>query len=89
MKQATLRKTSNKLGIGNKKEVLFYSLFIAIPVIHFLVFYVYINFNSILLAFQTHNLVDGGPPHLFPEFLILFDIFSEIISIMKRYTNSK
>ena len=59
MNQAATRKPS-KLGLGNKKEILFYSLFIAIPVVHFLVFYVYINFNSILLAFQTHNLTDGG-----------------------------
>ena len=59
MKQ-TATKQKNVLGINNKKEKLFYALFIAVPVIHFLVFYVYINFNSILLAFQEHPRGDGG-----------------------------
>lgn len=56
----TVRKKASRLGINNRREKIFYALFIAIPVIHFLVFYVYINFNSILLAFQEHDLVDGG-----------------------------
>ena len=56
----TVKKKASKLGINNRREKIFYSLFIAIPVIHFLVFYVYINFNSILLAFQEHDLVEGG-----------------------------
>lgn len=59
MKQ-TATKTRSGLGINNKREKLFYALFIAIPVIHFLVFYVYINFNSILLAFQEYTLGDNG-----------------------------
>ena len=56
----TATKKKNGLGINNKTEKLFYALFIAIPVIHFLVFYVYINFNSILLAFQEYTLGEGG-----------------------------
>lgn len=59
MKQTATKKT-NRLGINNKTEKLFYALFIAIPVIHFLVFYVYINFNSILLAFQEYTLGESG-----------------------------
>lgn len=56
----TVKKKASKLGINNRREKTFYALFISIPVIHFLVFYVYINFNSILLAFQHHDLVAGG-----------------------------
>ena len=56
----TKKKSSSKLGIYNPKEILFYSIFIAIPVIHFLVFYVYINFNSIVLAFQKYALGADG-----------------------------
>ena len=48
MEQTATKKATTGLGINNKNEKLFYALFIAIPVIHFLVFYVYINFNSIL-----------------------------------------
>lgn len=56
----TATKKTNGLGLNNKNEKLFYALFIAVPVIHFLVFYVYINFNSILLAFQEYTLGEGG-----------------------------
>lgn len=58
--KTTATKKANMLGIGNRKEKLFYALFIAVPIIHFLVFYVYINFNSIMLAFQEYTLGDGG-----------------------------
>ena len=58
MKQ-TATKTRSGLGINNKREKLFYALFIAIPVIHFLVFYVYINFNSILLTLVSNKVTDS------------------------------
>ncbi len=46
-----------KHGLTQKKRnrLIFYSCFIALPVIHFLLFYVYINFNSILMAFQEYT----------------------------------
>ncbi len=44
-----------------KKGLLFYSLVIALPVLQFLIFYIGVNFNSILLAFSKHAYnVDGG-----------------------------
>lgn len=48
--------TKNKLNNKNKRQksrILFYSLMMILPVVHFLVFYVYINFNSIFMSFQT------------------------------------
>lgn len=39
---------------GRRKKLWFYLAFIAFPVIHYLVFYVYINFNSFLLAFRDY-----------------------------------
>lgn len=60
MKETAMKKIKTGLGINNKNEKIFYALFISIPVIHFLVFYVYINFNSILLAFQEYDLGAGG-----------------------------
>ena len=38
------------------KRALFYAVFISFPVLHYLVFYVFINFNSFLMAFRTYNL---------------------------------
>lgn len=37
-----------------RKKLGFYLLFLAFPILHFLVFYVYINFNSFLLAFREY-----------------------------------
>ena len=38
-----------------KKELLAYVLFLAIPVLQFIVFYIGVNFNSILLAFKEYT----------------------------------
>ncbi len=42
-----------------QKKMLFYIAVLAYPVIQTLIFYFYTNFNSILLAFQKHEIVDG------------------------------
>lgn len=39
---------------ARRKQLGFYLLFLAFPILHFLVFYVYINFNSFLLAFREY-----------------------------------
>ena len=43
---------------GRRKKLWFYLAFIAFPVIHYLVFYVYINFNSFILAFRNYYVDD-------------------------------
>lgn len=60
MKGIALKKNVKNLHSVKRNRLLFYSLFISIPVLHFLVFYVYINFNSVLLAFQEYHLADVG-----------------------------
>lgn len=51
---------NRKLSKTKTNRLIFYSIFIAIPVIHFLVFYVYINFNSIILSLEEYRLADIG-----------------------------
>ncbi len=41
------------------KDLIFYCLMMAFPVLQFLVFYIGVNFNSILLAFQDIDLLAG------------------------------
>lgn len=41
--------------IGRKKAVIFYTLWMIIPMLHFAVFYIGVNFNSILLAFKKYD----------------------------------
>lgn len=45
-------KTSRK---GDKSELIFYILLIALPLLQICIFYFYVNFNSILMAFQTYS----------------------------------
>lgn len=44
----------------NRNKLIFYSIFILIPVVHFLIFYVYINFNSFIMAFRNYKLDAGA-----------------------------
>ena len=45
--------------------MIFYSLLISIPVLHFLIFYIYVNFNSIILSLKEYELsaMDGYVGH--------------------------
>ena len=51
---ATINKVAEYSGFERRKFPFIY-LFIAFPVLHFLVFWLYVNFSSIVLAFQDGN----------------------------------
>ncbi len=57
-KQSPVKKSRAK---KKRNRLIFYSICISIPVLHFLIFYVYINFNSILMAFQKYTYVEPTP----------------------------
>ena len=42
-----------------QKDMIFYILMLAFPVTQFLIFYVGVNFNSILLAFRKYDVLKG------------------------------
>lgn len=50
----------NRLGGRKKYDLIFCLCVVALPVIHFLIFYVFVNFNSILLAFKSYTLSSDG-----------------------------
>lgn len=45
-----------KLGVSDKKNILFICLVAAIPMIQFLIFYVYVNINSLFMAFESYEI---------------------------------
>lgn len=49
------RRFKYRLNKSNRKKLLFYIALLILPIIQFLIFYVYVNFNSILLAFKEYN----------------------------------
>ena len=49
---------TNVKGTGLKKrqkDMIFVACLVTLPLIHYLIFYIYVNFNSILLAFQHYD----------------------------------
>ena len=53
---------------GDKGELIFYSALIALPILQILIFYFYVNFNSIMLAFKEFDGKDfiWNPSYNFP-----------------------
>lgn len=49
----------SKLGIYNKKDVLFYIALMAFPVLQFVIFYIVVNANSFALAFKEYDTMSG------------------------------
>ncbi len=83
-----MENTKQNKGIlnRNKKRLIFYTLLIAIPSIQFFFFYVYVNFNSILLAFQNYaEPTDGSLGYVIT--FGMFENFSEAWSIVKSSTD--
>jgi multiple sugar transport system permease protein/N-acetylglucosamine transport system permease protein len=66
-----------------KKRLIFYTCLIAIPSIQFAIFYVYVNINSILLAFQKYEVrLDGI------GYNVSFAFFENFSEAWKIFTNS-
>lgn len=47
-------------SIKRRNELIFYSALLFIPLLQFCVFYIYVNINSIILAFQEYSLISGS-----------------------------
>ena len=87
---------NTKIGIKPKKEMkqstkrnIFIALMLAYPLLHFLVFTVYINFNTILLCFQRFNIMTGENEfaglYWFKKF---FREMAESYSLKRSFINS-
>lgn len=72
-----------KKGIKNRGQWLFYGCMVAIPLLHFCMFYVYVNINSIVLAFKSYN----------PQITDFVwnkgdEIFKNFATVIKMFTDS-
>ena len=81
--------TKNKFIQFRKKHGIFYVLMLAVPVIQFLIFYVGVNFNSILFAFQDYN-YDTGRYELIgvQQFVKIFEDFKTLPYLWGAVGNS-
>lgn len=82
--------TSNKKTISHKtKQKIFYYSLIMIPIVQFLIFYIGVNFNSIILAFKSYDIYTGENAfNGFDNFSQLFNDFSEKIIFRYAFQNS-
>lgn len=73
-----------KKALGVRRRNLFLTVLLAYPVIHFIIFYVCVNFNSVILAFQKYdadlNLSFAG----FDNFVSIFKSFADGGSVFGR-----
>ncbi len=52
-------KKQKSISAGNKNEWLFVHLIFFFPLVQFAIMYIYVNFNSILMSFQTYDVFTG------------------------------
>lgn len=57
--ESALRRNKKKNGHSSEKSFAFYIALVALPLIQYAIFYIYVNFNSILLAFQDYDRGSG------------------------------
>lgn len=75
------KKKQKTLTTKRRNEAIFFTCLVAYPIIQFLIFYVAVNINSILLAFQDYNVETATFSYL--GFENLFDNFKDFISDMQ------
>ena len=77
LNNAKLRTSFLKTRKG--KRMIFYALICALPVLQFCIFTLYINFNSIIMAFQTWKIRDGKLQVVawnFDNFKVAWNVFT-------------
>ena len=67
-----------KMTRARWKDLLFYSLILAWPITQFCVFYIGVNFNSILMAFQSTDAATGTTS------FVWFENFERLFNNMKN-----
>ena len=60
-----------------KKDLIFYVVMLSIPMLQFAIFYLGVNFNSLLMAFQRYD--DMAKKFIFLDFSNLFKNFADVI----------
>jgi len=69
----------NKKKVGNtrkKEQILFYISFVTLPLLQFFIYYILVNAQSILFAFQGYDITTGK--YFFNNFKNFVDLFDEL-----------
>lgn len=74
-KRSSKIKVSN-MSTKNRNRLIFYIAVVSLPVLQFIIFYIFVNINSILLAFQKMEYFKGG--YVFVGFENFTDVLRDI-----------
>lgn len=79
----------NSIDKKNKNKLIFYICGVAFPVLQFVVFYLIINFNSFLMAFQEYDMLTGTSTLTLKNFPMVWnDIFFSELKLGYAFLNS-
>ena len=73
-------KKKGQVGWFNREGKLFYGLMIALPILQFVIFYIVVNFNSILLAFQSYSNFGGKEVRSWVGFANFAEIWDVLVN---------
>ena len=71
-------KAANK--IGQRGKLILYISIMALPVLQFILFYILVNANSILLSFKKFDVVDGAYVQVFVGFENISRVISDLFT---------
>ncbi len=78
-----------RTGLKEKqKDLIFYIIMMAFPVVQFAVFYIGVNFNSILLAFQDVDIVAGARTFTLDKVQEAFRLITQSSALLSALKNS-
>lgn len=75
-------------GQRRKKDLIFVACLVALPLLHFFIFWICVNFNSILLAFKKYDVKGNYDWVFFKNFASLFEDFKHFTLFEKALKNS-
>ena len=81
MKQAVAKKRRSGLRQRDIKNWIFIGIMAAIPMIQFTVFYIYVNFNTILMSFQSYEVVNeatGASKYIWNNFANFKEVWKNV-----------
>ncbi len=80
--EQTKNNHSQKVKKNKKKNLLFYILMATLPLLQYAIFYIYVNIDSVLLAFKHYQIVGNGYEYVLNEniFSNFKDVFVQLFT---------
>ena len=66
----------NRIMNRQKQDLIFYIFLLIVPVVQFILFYVCVNFNSVLLSFQKISTLEGTTTFTFDNIVNAFKLMT-------------